>query len=105
MTQTITRRHGDEVIRLPWDQVINVFAYKRDLYAYDEICFVIESPYCRIEVREGVEGYAGLIPYMENHIPGFPTEKDWWEAVVLPPFEQNWTKIYSRGISTRQTEN
>jgi hypothetical protein len=96
LTQTVKREDGDEVIRLKWDQVANVFAYKRDLYSVDQICFVIECTDLGIEVREGDEGYESLIAQMQRNIPGFPAQDQWWEGVALPPFAPNWTKIYSR---------
>ncbi len=96
ITQAVNRQDGDEVIRLAWDRVINVFAYKLDLYANDEICFVVESTDLRIEVRESDEGYKNLIARMQSNIPGFPPESQWWETVALPPFATNWTQIYSR---------
>ena len=96
MTQTVNREDGNEVIRLAWDQVANVFVYKRDLYSVDQICFVIEGTDFRIEVREGDQGYENLTAQMQTYIPGFPAQDKWWETVVLPPFAMNWTRIYSR---------
>ena len=96
IVQTVKRDDGDEVIRLGWGQVANVFAYKRDLYSVDQICFVIECAEFGIEVREGDEGYESVIAQMERKIPGFPARDQWWETVALPPFATNWTKIYSR---------
>ncbi|HVU48038.1 MAG TPA: hypothetical protein VHD85_18050 [Terracidiphilus sp.] len=96
ITQTVKQEDRDEVIRLAWDQVANVFAYKRDLYSEDQICFVIECIDFRIEVREGDEGYESLIAQMQSNIVGFPSASKWWETLALPPFAPNWTKIYSR---------
>jgi hypothetical protein len=96
LIQTVKREDEEEVIRLAWDQVANVFAYKRDLFSVDQICFVIECTDFRIEVREGDEGYESLITQMRSNIPGFPAQDEWWEGVALPPFAPNWKKIYSR---------
>jgi len=105
LTQTVKREDEDEVIRLAWDQVANVFAYKRDLYSVDQICFVIECTDFRIEVREGDEGYEGLVAQMRSNIPCFPAQDQWWEAVALPPFAPNWTKIYSREKGQAQQQS
>ena len=102
--QTVKRDGVDEVIRLAWDQVANVFAYKRDLYSVDQLCFVIESADFRIEVREGDEGYESLVAQMQNSIPGFPAQEQWWETLASPPFAPNWTKIYSRENGNTQRQ-
>ncbi|UWZ85038.1 hypothetical protein [Occallatibacter riparius] len=96
IAQTVSREDGDEVIRLAWDQVARVFAYKRDLFSYDQICFVIECTDFGIEVREGDEGYESLIAQMQSNIPGFPAQGQWYEPVRLPPFAPSWAKIYCR---------
>ena len=96
LVQTVTGEGGGEVIQVAWDQVARVFAYKRDLFSVDQICFVIECAEFGIEVREGDAGYENLIAQMLSNIPGFPARNQWWEEVALPPFAQNWTKIYSR---------
>ena len=96
LVQTVKHEDWDEVIQSTWDQVTSVFVYKLDLYSFDQICFVIECTDFRVEVREGDEGYESLIAQMQNNIPGFPAQDQWWETVRLPPFATNRAKIYGR---------
>ena len=99
ITQTVKREDSVEEVRLPWDDVVEIYAYKLDLYAVDQICWVIKAGEFGIEVREDDRGYEKLIAHMESNIPGFPGQHQWFEQVALPPFETNWTKIFSRESS------
>lgn len=96
IVQTAKCQDGSEVMRLAWDEIAHVFAYKRDLYSVDQICFVIECHDFRMEIRESDEGYESLIAQMESNIPGFPPREQWWEKVAFPAFAPNWTIIYRR---------
>jgi hypothetical protein len=98
LTQTAQRGDSTETVHVAWDDVTNVFAYKRDCFAVDQICIVIGTANHnnRIEVREDDDGYKNLIGQMPIRIQGCPAPDEWWERVALPPFEMQWTKIYTR---------
>ena len=92
------RGEDSETTRITWRQVTDVFAYKRDCFAYDQICLLVEASDIdrRIEVREDDEGYEGLIQQLPLRLDGAPTLDEWWNTVVLPPFETQWKRLYSR---------
>jgi hypothetical protein len=98
LTQVVQQGESAQTHHLVWEQVANVFAYKRDCFAVDQICIVIgtATPTEWIEVREDDEGYQYLIEQMPIRIVGCPTPNEWWERVVLPPFATQWTQIYPR---------
>jgi hypothetical protein len=83
---------------LPWDYVTQVFAYKRDLLTVDQISltFLSHDPGELIEVSEDDEGYEQLIEQLPKRLAGFPTPEEWWQKMALPPFETQWTRLYSR---------
>ena len=98
LTQIVHRGDSKETVRLIWGQVRNVFAYKRDCFAIDEIRLLIEGPEKEhwIEVTENDDGYEHLLQQMPIRIPGFPGQGEWWQRVALPPSKTQWTQIYAR---------
>lgn len=75
-----------------WENVVEIVAYKRDLFTFDEICLGFRT--------RGSEGFwpAGednrrfddLLKKPEHRYPRI--RSDWWEAVVKPASEENWTR-------------
>jgi hypothetical protein len=88
---------GKPPLRMAWEHVDAVYAYKRDCYTVDQIRLILRSnDQSSIEVTESDEGYQALIAEMERRLPGFPMFHEWWDKVAFPAFETNWTEIYRR---------
>jgi hypothetical protein len=85
-------------LRLTWDQVGAVYAYKRDCWAVDQIRLVLGDGDHRIwmEVTEDDVGFDELIAELARRLPGCPTVSEWWEKVAFPAFETQWTEVYRR---------
>lgn len=98
LTQIVQSGGNTETNQFAWNQVTNVFAYKRDCFAVDQICLVIEASDLNryVEVREDDEGYEHVIEQLPQRLDGFPTREEWWQRVALPPFESQWTLLYGR---------
>ena len=98
LTQIMHSGKGTQTRRLDWDGVTRVFAFKRDCFAFDQICIVIGTAddHDWSEVREDDEGYEALINQMPIRMVGCPASHEWWERVALPPFATQWTQIYAR---------
>lgn len=79
-----------------WGEVVSVFAFKRDVFAYDLICFVFKTGERFVELREDMEGWDALIDALPAYLSGAPGEADWWNKIVQPPFATNWTTLYTR---------
>ena len=86
--------------RLPWDRVAQVVAYRRDLLTIDQICLAIvcDDPEESIEVSEDDDGYKHLIEELPKRPTEFPAPEEWWQKIALPPFETQWTRLYSRNM-------
>jgi len=95
VTQTSISGDG---IRLTWDQIAAVYAYKRDCFTMDQIRLIIGNDELEIwiEIAEDDAGYADLVSYLPRHLPGCPSVESWLQSVALPSFETQWTKIYRR---------
>ena len=88
---------AEQTQHLAWDRVTRAFAYKRDCLTVDQMCLVIGSDDLEqwIEVSEDDEGYERLIEQLPKRVSGFPAPEEWWQKVALPPFETQWTQLYS----------
>jgi hypothetical protein len=97
LTQIAQKGDTTQARHMVWDEVTMVFAYKRDCFAVDQIRVVVAANRTDwIEVTEDDEGYKCLIEQMPARIAGCPALDEWWDRVALPPFETQWTQIYTR---------
>jgi hypothetical protein len=96
---TVTTRFKDgsttraEVL---WSEVARIVAFKRDVFAYDMICFGFETAEGCVEVDEEMEGWEEMIDALSSYLPGILGEADWWGKVVQPPFATNPTTLFTR---------
>jgi hypothetical protein len=91
--------HRDQlVVFLPWDDIAEIVAFKRDLYAFDQICVGFRTTesdeYTCIE--EENPDYERVVKLTQER---FPLQQKWWSAVALPPFETKWTTIWGSAPS------
>ena len=97
MTVTVNFSDGSvEQLRLQWTDVNGVVAYKRDLFAYDEICLGFSSPDGGVEVNEQMQGWNTLIEALPAYLAGVPSPDQWWEKVAQPTFATNFTTLFPR---------
>ncbi|HEY1256406.1 MAG TPA: hypothetical protein VGF01_16640, partial [Terracidiphilus sp.] len=93
----ITYKDGSVVEEaMKWCDVFNVFAFKRDLFAYDLICLLFEDATKRFEVSEENVEFPKLVNMLPSYLPGALDKAEWCEIVYFPAFKTNWTTIYSR---------
>lgn len=79
---------------IPWNDVEELHAYKKDLLTYDEICIDIVLNESIITITEEIEGW---IEFTEKINEIFPTiNKEWYADVMLPAFETNVTILYKK---------
>jgi hypothetical protein len=91
----ITNREGDSW-ELPWAEVEEVHAFKRDLLATDKICLAFkrsgrEEYY---EIHEEKEGYHDLLKILPCRLLGFDLE--WFCAVAFPAFKTNHQIVWKK---------
>jgi len=92
---TIENATGQNVVR--WDDVIRVEAFKRDLWAVDQICLAfVEAGNSEVEINEEMDGWLSLVQQLPDYLPGCQKLDEWFRPVAIPAFELNLTVIYER---------
>jgi hypothetical protein len=93
--------------QIAWDQITEVFAYKRDCLTTDQIRLVFGSQISGkwLEVTEDEPGFNELITNLPNHLPGCQAYEDWFMSVAVPAFETKWTQIFRRERHDHQPES
>lgn len=82
---------------LYWRDVIRVEAFKRDLFAVDQICLAfITNDDAEVEISEEMEGFGALAEQLPNYLPGCEKWNEWFQPVAIPAFELNLRVIYKR---------
>ncbi len=96
MRVSIPRKKEEEVKEIKWDEIDEIIAYKKDLFAVDLICW----QFCRladeyvVEINEEMVGYKVLLKTLENKF-GIK-EEDWFRKVAIPPFAPNVTSVWKK---------
>ena len=79
-----------------WNDVKEVFVFKRDLYVVDQICMTFVTDQYIIEINEEMVGWQELIQKLPDYLPGCKSFEAWFLDVIQPAFETNLTKLYQR---------
>lgn len=86
-----------ETVSCRWEDVVELAAYKWDLFSYDLICFKFSlADGSFVEAHEEMEGWEELCRALWKHLPGFPAVDDWFSKVAFPPFKPNLTILFRR---------
>jgi hypothetical protein len=80
--------------QLPLTDIQKVTFYKRDELTTELICCDVQARGQTWFFHEHAEGWDELVRYLER-LPSF--RKDWYEAVVQPPFAASETVAFTRG--------
>jgi len=83
-----------EYARFTWSEVQEIVTFKRDLGIYDEICLAFRVNGRWFEVCEDAAGWSALSAAIDQRFPTIPP--DWYQTVMLPPFETCYRVIYER---------
>lgn len=84
---------GDKVVE--WTQINTLTGYKRDYFATDCICLVVE--YENNQGFEITEEHLGWFQFLKHSKKAFPTIDQSWEIEIsTPPFETNMTVLFDR---------
>ena len=86
-------RNGTLQYRVEWRRVTGIAAFKRDLFASDQICLAfrtanLEYPY----VTEHMAGYDVLLGEISRRFPDH--DPDWFRKVMAPAFDLCWTVVW-----------
>jgi hypothetical protein len=90
-----------QFIHVSWGSVQEVFAFKHDCFAYDEICLGF-----RCDGATGDEWVGEQDPEFEafqkqvvRMFPGIRT--DWFKEVAVPAFQENRTTLWSQTLTEK----
>jgi len=88
--------HGKTSARVSWSEILEVFAYKEDLFSYDEIClgFRVSEDGTFWMVSEKCIGYNDLLTELECRFSGIRT--NWFAEVAFPAFVPNRTTLWGQ---------
>ncbi len=91
------RLHPVPDLRLSWQEISRVVAYKRDLFAYDRLClFVARADGSGVELSEEMDGWKAFCEALPEVLPGCKASADWFMPVTFPAFATNKTELYVR---------
>jgi hypothetical protein len=78
--------------------VLEVFAYKEDLFSFDVLCFGFRTSGDGSfwTVGEDYDGYQELLVQLPLRFPGIRT--DWFSEVAFPAFATNRTTLWGRPL-------
>ena len=86
-------RVGQTII--PWSDIIEIVAFKRDLLTEDQICIGLHvgdgENYEYLE--EDNPGYKAIVADLELR---FGLDDGWWQRIAFPTFETNLSTVWER---------
>jgi hypothetical protein len=94
---------GDgHAVKVAWDQVLEVRAFRMDLIARDLLCLAIglgtgPVPVRSIQIHEDMPGWYRLLDELPAHLPGFV--RGWWSEVSVQAFSPNERLLFRRPAS------
>ena len=88
------RREGKTTVH--WSDVKEVFAFTRDVFAFDLICigFRVSDDGKYWEIDEQMSGYGDVLAAVTEAFPG--VDPDWWDKVAFPAFKTNLVTLWGQ---------
>lgn len=90
---------GDNVVlHIEWASVLEVVAFKEDLFGYDEVCvgFRTGDSASYPRVTEAFVCFQDLLLELPRRFPGIRT--NWFSDVAFPAFVPNWTTLWGEPL-------
>ncbi len=83
-------------IRILWGSIQEVFAFKQDLFAVDQIClgFRVDDTEGYVWVGEDDNGFKAFRTEIEMRFPSIDSQ--WFVKVAQPAFQENRTTLWQR---------
>lgn len=86
-----------KVQTIQWNEVLEAYIYKRDIFAVDLICLSLKTTTgASLELNEEMKGWKNLVDNLSKVLPNCPAFEEWFMEVAIPAFELNLLKIYPR---------
>ncbi|MBN8457944.1 MAG: hypothetical protein J0M04_08900 [Verrucomicrobia bacterium] len=89
--------------RIAWDNVIEIKAFKRDMFTYDLICLaIVPDDGLLIEIDEEDSNWESLVAAIPANLPGAVRWGDWFTEVAFPAFATNERTIFAKDLKGEQ---
>lgn len=75
-----------------WKDIKTIYAYKRDLYTYDELNLQIDYENSSFKISENIKGWYKFVEKIKEIYPNI--RQDFDIQLMFPAFEQNLTVVY-----------
>jgi hypothetical protein len=92
-------------VSFSWQEVLAVDTFKRDYFTVDCTCLAFQIPEGWIEVHEEMKGWADFLAAIESHLSGFPPKENWLRKVMIPAFEMNHARLWTKGQNRAMPAN
>ena len=92
----LTMENETGELSFTWNSVSAVDTFKRDLFTIDCICLAFETPSGWIEANEDMKGWSDFLAVVESSLPGFPDQQKWWNKVMIPAFQMNHARLWTK---------
>jgi hypothetical protein len=97
-------RDGQDVVSVLWSQILEICAYKRDLFTVDLICiglgFQDRGHHVVLELHEEMLGFKEFMVALNNRFPF--RDPEWWTKVAFPAFRRKQTVLWKPGDPTNR---
>ena len=91
----ITAANGESV-SVGWNEIDEIHAFKRDLFAVDLVCFMFNvGQRGGLEVNEEMAGFQEMLSWLPRKFPGY--DPGWFPKVAFPAFATNHILIWKKG--------
>jgi hypothetical protein len=93
---------GKKSPSIKWNEVEKAVAFKRDLWAVDQICvFISRSDNTGIELDEEMKNWSEFIDALPKFLPNCKPSAAWFLDVAFPAFAENFTELYNRSAESK----
>ncbi len=72
--------------RVRWTEIVEIRAYKLDLFTFDALCFLLATPSTTLEICEEDVGFRQAMAALQARYR-FP--EGWYGNLIAPAFERN----------------
>ena len=79
---------------IAWTEITQMNAFKNDFFTWDRVELEIVYGDKSLTINEDVEGWDIFVTQSKKLFATIP--QDWDTAIIHPPFETNFTTIYSK---------
>lgn len=101
----LTMENETGSVAFAWESVSAVDTFKRDYFTVDCICLAFETPRGWIEVNEDMKGWGAFLDAVESSLPGFPQQERWWNKVMIPAFQTNHSRLWTKSEQKNMLED